>query len=79
MESVRRKRRGHLPLVMKLVQRAIKEAMVEPAVDPVNCTVGEHHKCDKGESKEAVAPMLLCIVVELGVPSHLGNKEKRGG
>lgn len=41
MESVRRKRRGHDPFVMGLVQRLVNTFVVQTAMDPVNTGISE--------------------------------------
>ena len=76
VESVRCKRRGHDPLMMRLVQRLVHTLVVQPAMDPVNAGVGEE---DEQRELQPVVPdswTFFCCVVEFGVPTNFGQKPR---
>lgn len=70
VESVRRERRRHNPLVVRLVEPAVKDGMVQAAVNQVDEAVG---KGDKGGElqEEPPARISVNVVIEHAVSPDL--------
>lgn len=75
VESVRGKGRGHDPLVVRLVESAVDERVVQTAVNPVDEEIGEED--EDGELEDAVVGERLLGdgIVKLGVASDLEDEK----
>lgn len=75
VEGVGSERRGHNPLVVRLVESTVNARVVQSSVNPVDEEVGEED--EDGELKDAVVGegLLGDGIVELGVAADLEDEE----
>ncbi|KAI3485847.1 hypothetical protein L1887_50645 [Cichorium endivia] len=77
VEGVAGKRRGHEPLVVRLVHVLVQPRVVLDPVHPVDQEVGEHK--EERHRKHRVRPAVVRnAVIQLAVPSHLEDEPGDG-
>mmetsp|Transcript_15909 Transcript_15909/g.42820 ORF Transcript_15909/g.42820 Transcript_15909/m.42820 type:complete len:241 (+) Transcript_15909:727-1449(+) len=70
VEGVRGEGRGHLPLVVGLVDVFVEEGEVEPPVEPIDEAVCEHEEHEDRE-EEVGQPIVAHVVIEAAVALQL--------